>query len=84
VFNALLKNTSVAVAFNVSEANQVLRRLQNNDASATFPLLITTAVGYMVLAAVLFTGAWLLERAVDPERKGRTLAPIIVPTGGEV
>ncbi|HEX7134605.1 MAG TPA: amino acid ABC transporter permease [Iamia sp.] len=84
VFNALLKNTSVAVAFNVAEANQVLRRLQNNDASATFPLLLTTAFGYMVLAAVLFTGSWLLERAFDPERKGRALAPVIVPSGGEI
>ena len=73
VLNALLKNTSVAVAFNVAEPNQVLRRLQNNDASATFPLLITTAFGYMVLAAVLFGGSWLLERKVDPERKGRDL-----------
>jgi glutamate transport system permease protein len=73
VLNALLKNTSVAVAFNVAEANQVLRRLQNNDASATFPLLITTAFGYMVLASVLFAGSWLLERKVDPERTGRDL-----------
>jgi glutamate transport system permease protein len=79
VFNALLKNTSVAVAFNVAEANQVLRRLQNADASATFPLLFTTAFGYMVLAAVLFTGSWLIERAVDPERKGRTQA--VIPVG---
>lgn len=84
VFNALLKNTSVAVAFNVAEANQVLRRLQNADASATFPLLITTALGYMVLASILFLGSWLLERAVDPERKGRTAAPIPVPTGGGI
>lgn len=77
VINALLKNTSVAVAFNVAEANQVLRRLQNDDASATFPLLFTTAFGYMVLASVLFGGAWLLERKVDPKRTGRTkgLAP---------
>jgi glutamate transport system permease protein len=82
VFNALLKNTSVAVAFNVAEANQVLRRLQNADASATFPLLITTGIGYMVLAAVLFTGSWLLERAVDPERKGRQQAPIPMAGAG--
>lgn len=71
VLNALLKNTSVAVAFNVAEANQVLRRLQNSDASATFPLLFTTAFGYMVLAGILFGGSWLLERAVDPDRRGR-------------
>ncbi len=66
VLNALLKNTSVAVAFNVAEANQVLRRLQNADASATFPLLFTTAFGYIVLASVIFAGARLLEHRVDP------------------
>jgi hypothetical protein len=27
----------------------------------------------MVLASVLFAGAWLLERKVDPERAGRAL-----------
>lgn len=72
VLNALLKNTSVAVAFNVAEANQVLRRLQNADASATFPLLFTTAFGYIVLASVLFLGSWALERAVDPGRARRS------------
>lgn len=82
VFNALLKNTSVAVAFNVAEANQVLRRLQNADASATFPLLLTTAFGYIVLAAVLFVGSGLLERAVDPERTGRQHGPVPAPGGG--
>ncbi|QYG91619.1 amino acid ABC transporter permease [Iamia sp. SCSIO 61187] len=71
VLNALLKNTSVAVAFNVAEANQVLRRLQNADASATFPLLFTTGLGYIILASVLFLGSWALERAVDPDRARR-------------
>lgn len=64
VLNALLKNTSVAVAFNVAEATQVFRRLQNADASATFPLLIITALGYMFLAAILLGGSRLLERRV--------------------
>lgn len=62
VLNALLKNTSVAVAFNVTEATQVFRRLQNSNASATFPLLFTTALGYMLLAAILFGLARLVER----------------------
>lgn len=62
VFNALLKNTSVAVAFSVAEANAVLRRLQNANGAATWPLLFTTAFGYIVLAAVLFGIVRLLER----------------------
>ncbi|MGI8938632.1 MAG: amino acid ABC transporter permease [Iamia sp.] len=68
VLNALLKNTSVAVAFNVAEATQAFRRLQNADASATFPLLIITALGYMFLAAILLGGSRLLERRVAISR----------------
>jgi glutamate transport system permease protein len=62
VFNALLKNTSVAVAFSVVEANSMLRRLQNANGAATWPLLITTALGYMLLAAILFGIVRLVER----------------------
>ncbi len=68
VLNALLKNTSVAVAFNVAEATQVFRRLQNADASATFPLLMITALGYVFLAAILLGGSRVLERRVAVTR----------------
>lgn len=64
VLNALLKNTSVAVAFNVAEANAIYRRLQNMDGSATIPLLLTLAAGYVILAAVLFGASRLVERRV--------------------
>jgi len=63
VYNALVKNTSVAVAFSVAEASSIFRRLANDDASATWSLLLTTAVGYMVLAAVVFAAARILERS---------------------
>jgi glutamate transport system permease protein len=53
IFIALTKNTSIAVAFSVAEATSILRRLQNEDARATFPLLIVTAAGYLVLTLVL-------------------------------
>lgn len=62
VYNALVKNTSVAVGFSVAEASSIFRRLANDDASATWSLLLTTAVGYMVLAAVVFAAARILER----------------------
>jgi glutamate transport system permease protein len=68
VFIALTKNTSIAVAFSVAEATSILRRLQNQDASATFPLLITTAAGYLVLTLVLSAAFNTLERRVRVAR----------------
>lgn len=62
VFIALTKNTSIAVAFSVAEATSILRRLQNQDASATFPLLFTTAAGYLVLTLALSLAFSRLER----------------------
>ena len=68
VFIALTKNTSIAVAFSVAEATSILRRLQNQDASATFPLLLTTAAGYLVITlAISFTFS-RLERRVAVTR----------------
>ena len=64
VFIALTKNTSIAVAFSVAEATSILRRLQNQDASATFPLLFTTAAGYIVLTLTLSAVFNRLERRV--------------------
>jgi len=64
VFIALTKNTSIAVAFSVAEATSILRRLQNQDASATFPLLFTTAAGYLVLTLALSLVFSRLERRV--------------------
>ena len=64
VFIALTKNTSIAVAFSVAEATSILRRLQNQDASATFPLLFTTAAGYLVLTLALSAAFSRLERRV--------------------
>ncbi|MGH9038218.1 MAG: amino acid ABC transporter permease [Acidimicrobiia bacterium] len=64
VFIALTKNTSIAVAFSVAEATSILRRLQNQDASATFPLLFTTAAGYLLLTLMLSAAFNRLERRV--------------------
>jgi glutamate transport system permease protein len=63
-FIALNKYTSIAVAFSVAEATSILRRLQNQDASATFPLLFTTAAGYLVLTLALSAAFNTLERRV--------------------
>jgi glutamate transport system permease protein len=61
-FIALVKNTSIAVAFSVAEATSILRRLQNQDASATFALLFVTAAGYVVLTLTLSFAFNRLER----------------------
>jgi glutamate transport system permease protein len=68
VFIALTKNTSIAVAFSVAEATSILRRLQNQDASATFPLLLTTAAGYLVLTLAISFVFSRLERRVAVAR----------------
>jgi glutamate transport system permease protein len=68
IFIALTKNTSIAVAFSVAEATSILRRLQNEDARATLPLLIVTAAGYLVLTLVLSFAFSRLERRVAASR----------------
>jgi glutamate transport system permease protein len=68
IFIALTKNTSIAVAFSVAEATSILRRLQNEDARATFPLLIVTAAGYLVLTLVLSFAFSRVERRVAAPR----------------
>jgi len=68
VIIALTKNTSIAVAFSVAEATSILRRLQNQDASATFPLLITTAAGYLVLTLAISFAFSRIERRVAVSR----------------
>jgi glutamate transport system permease protein len=64
IFIALTKNTSIAVAFSGAEATSILRRLQNQDARATFPLLIVTALGYLILTLALSFAFNRLERRI--------------------
>ena len=68
IFIALTKNTSIAVAFSVAEATSIMRRLQNQDARATFPLLIVTALGYLILTLALSFAFNRLERRIAMRR----------------
>ena len=68
VLIALTKNTSIAAAFSVTEATQVARRLANSFASATIPILVGTAVGYLVITLVMSGGFAVLERRVATVR----------------
>ncbi|MEJ7583372.1 MAG: hypothetical protein WKF43_04635, partial [Acidimicrobiales bacterium] len=65
---ALAKNTAIAVAFSVFEATAILRRLQNQFASATFPLLISVAIGYLVITLTISGAFNLIERRVAIRR----------------
>jgi glutamate transport system permease protein len=65
IFIALTKNTSIAVAFSVAEATSIMRRLQNQDARATWSLLIVTAIGYIILTLALSFGFSRLERRLS-------------------
>lgn len=64
VFIALLKNTSIAGAFGVSEAFQETNRLINDFGSAVLWILGATAVGYLLLALVLSALFTAVERKV--------------------
>jgi glutamate transport system permease protein len=68
IFIALTKNTSIAVAFSVAEATSVMRRLQNQDARATFALLFVTAIGYLIITLLLSQGFSRLERRIATPR----------------
>lgn len=65
---ALAKNTAIAVAFSVFEATAILRRLQNQFASATFPLLVSVAIGYLVITLTISGAFSLIERRVAIRR----------------
>ena len=64
VFIALLKNTSIAGAFGVSEAFQETNRLINDFGNAVLWILGATAVGYLVLALLMSTVFGFVERKV--------------------
>lgn len=68
IFIALTKNTSIAVAFSVAEATSIMRRLQNQDARATFALLFVTAAGYLILTLALSYTFSRIERRIATPR----------------
>jgi His/Glu/Gln/Arg/opine family amino acid ABC transporter permease subunit len=56
VLIALVKNTSIAAAFSVTEATQVARRLSNTFGSATITILVGVALGYLAITTILSIG----------------------------
>ncbi len=65
---ALLKNTSVAAAFGVTEATYQLSRMIEATVSNAYVLFFGIAVGYIVLVWVLSGIAALLEKRVSAAR----------------
>ena len=68
VFIALLKNTSIASAFAVSEATQRMQGLINSNGQAVLWILAAVALGYVVLALTAGLLFSLLERRLQVAR----------------
>ncbi len=64
IFIALLKNTSIASAFFVFEAIQAQNQLINSYGNAVIAIIVTAAIGYLLLALAASALFGLLERAV--------------------
>ena len=65
---ALVKNSSIAAAFSVTEATQVARRLSNKFGSATITILVGIALGYLLITVLVSYGTSWLERRAAPAR----------------
>lgn len=61
VLIALVKNTSIAAAFSVTEATQVARRLSNSFGSETIMILGGVALGYLAITSLMSSGFSRLE-----------------------
>lgn len=62
VFIALVKNSSIAFAFGVFEATAATHTLANANASAVIPILLASALGYLILATIAAAFFEWLER----------------------
>ncbi|MBF4161649.1 amino acid ABC transporter permease [Nocardioides acrostichi] len=61
---ALLKNTSVAAAFGITEAVANMRALSNENTSQTAMIFLLVAVGYIIIVEVVSLASYGLERKV--------------------
>lgn len=68
VFIALLKNSSIASAFGVSEAISKMNRLIDRDATAVVWILLGTALGYVALALLASMLFGRIEKALAVAR----------------
>jgi len=68
VFIALLKNTSIASAFAVTEATQTMQGLINTNGQAVIWILSATALGYVALALTAGLLFSRLERTLTVSR----------------
>jgi len=64
VFIAMVKNTSIAAGFSVTELSSTLPRLVNADAGALLLVLLGVVVGYMIITLPMAWAVNRLERRV--------------------
>lgn len=62
VLVALLKNTSVAAAFGITEATAHMRVLNNDHADQRIQIFMLVAIGYIVLVEAITLSSYALER----------------------
>lgn len=59
---ALLKNTSVAAAFGITEATSQMHSFTNDYSDERIGIFLTFAVGYIILVEVLTLSSYVVER----------------------
>jgi glutamate transport system permease protein len=64
VFIAMVKNSSIAAGFAISELSSLLPRLVNADAGELTAVLIGVVIGYMVITLPMAFGVSRIERRV--------------------
>ena len=64
VFIAMVKNSSIAAGFAISELSSLLPRLVNADAGELTAVLLGVVIGYMVITLPMAFGVHRLERRV--------------------
>ena len=64
VFIAMVKNSSIAAGFAISELSSLLPRLVNADAGQLTAVLLGVVVGYMLITLPMAFGVHRLERRV--------------------
>jgi glutamate transport system permease protein len=64
VFIAMVKNSSIAAGFAISELSSLLPRLVNADAGQLTAVLIGVVIGYMVITLPMAFGVSRIERRV--------------------
>lgn len=65
---ALIKNTSIAAAFGITEATAQMRSMTNNDGDQRWGIFIAFAIGYIIVVEVVALSSHAFERKLRVAR----------------